>query len=77
MFGYVPYGQSHLSAEEQRLQKETVDSIRFVKFTDLTTGEVKMLPVHTKNNNLHYYESKEHADASQDIHTLEQDGYTS
>lgn len=66
LYGYVPY--------KTDAEKAAVDSITQLKFTDTATGEVKYLAVHTRQNNLHYFESRANGGT---IHTLEQDGFTS
>lgn len=71
MFGYVP-----TTAKVEGQDVQTKDAIRYVKFTDITTGTTKLLPVTVGRNNLHYYENRQGVDGGK-LHTLEQDGYTS
>lgn len=66
MYGFVPY-----STQEQ---KDAVNSITHIRFTDINTGEVKLLSVHKRQNNLFYYDDRSNGGHK---HTLEDDGYTS
>lgn len=73
MFGYVPT-QAHVNGQVVNSK----EAIKYVRFTDTTTGETKLLPIKVGADNLHYYEDRiQHGSTFGTIHTLEQDGFTS